>query len=81
MADSTSCPEPKVVVYHPVTGVPEEYHDFLHKDSDEYKRLKESLEASTTGAPEADSATSAVAGLTLNVRLPCSAINIITGAS
>lgn len=41
-------PEPKAVVYHPVTGVPEEFHDFLHKDTDEYKRLKQSREASTS---------------------------------
>lgn len=33
-------PEPLQVVYHPITGVPEEFHDYLHKDSEEYKKLK-----------------------------------------
>lgn len=33
-------PEPKQVVYHPITGVPEEFHEYLHKDSEEYKKLK-----------------------------------------
>ena len=51
MSDST-LPEPKQVVYHPVTGVPEEFHEYLHKDSDEYKRLKQSREASTCDVSE-----------------------------
>jgi hypothetical protein len=65
MADEAgviSAPEPKQVEYHPVTGVPEEFHDYLHKDSDEYKRLKVFIES---GAAEtADK----VAGVSLEVR-------------
>ena len=57
-------PEPKQVVYHPVTGVPEEFHDYLHKDCDEYKRLKQSLEsgeaASTSEATDKLAAASLV---------------------
>lgn len=38
--DAPTAPEPKEVAYHPVTGVPEEFHDYLHKDSEEFKKLK-----------------------------------------
>jgi hypothetical protein len=38
--DGPTLPEPKEVEYHPVTGVPEEFHDYLHKDSEEFKKLK-----------------------------------------
>jgi density-regulated protein DRP1 len=38
---------PLVVAYHPITGIPEEYNDYLPKDCDEYKKLKAS-----TSAPE-----------------------------
>ena len=31
---------PLVVEYHPITGIPEEYNDFLPKDCAEYKALK-----------------------------------------
>ena len=30
----------QAVEYHHVTGVPEEYHDYLPKDTEAYKRLK-----------------------------------------
>lgn len=31
---------PLVVAYHPITGIPEEYNDFLPKDCAEFKALK-----------------------------------------
>jgi hypothetical protein len=60
---SDGLPEPKIVQYHPVTGVPEEFHAFLHKDCDEYKRLKQSTEASTAEATEKMAAASLVRSL------------------
>lgn len=56
-------PEPKQVIYHPVTGVPEEFHEYLHKDCDEYKRLKQSTEAA--GAASTSEATEKLAATTL----------------
>jgi len=38
-----------VVKYHPITGIPEEFNDYLPKDTEEYKRLKAHQEASTAG--------------------------------
>jgi hypothetical protein len=55
---ASTLPQPKAVVYHPVTGVPEEFHDFLHKDSDEYKLLQAAKDtAAATGGD--DTATAA----------------------
>lgn len=62
--DVPTAPEPKEVEYHPVTGVPEEFHDYLHKDSEEYKKLKAFKEA---GGDVADK----VAKTSLEVRLWC----------
>lgn len=61
-AGTASLPEPKQVEYHPVTGVPEEFHDYLHKDSDEYKRLKAYIESGAADAADK------VAGVSLEVR-------------
>jgi hypothetical protein len=41
-------PAPRQVAYHPVTGVPEELHDYLNKESEAYKRLKQSRATSTS---------------------------------
>jgi hypothetical protein len=56
-------PKPRVVAYHPVTGVPEEFHEYLHKDCDEYKRLK----AASTAEAAGDVA-EGVAGISLEAR-------------
>lgn len=55
--------EARAVTYHPVSGVPEEFHDFLHKDCDEYKRLKA---AAASGAP-ADAAADQLSAASLEV--------------
>lgn len=60
MGASDKLPDPVHVEYHPVTGVPEEFHDYLHKDCDEFKALK----GITAPAPAAE-----LAGLTVSVRL------------
>lgn len=39
---------PLVVEYHPVTGIPEEYNDYLPKDCAEFKALKGQAEAGGT---------------------------------
>lgn len=67
---SLPCPAPLVVAYHAVTGVPEEFHEHLHKDSDEYKRLRDSADASTSAAP-ANAVAGDVAALSLEVRPGC----------
>lgn len=51
MGDSEAAagpPAPRQVVYHPVSGVPEEFHDYLNKESEAYKRLKLSRATSTS---------------------------------
>lgn len=65
---SGSMPEPKQVVYHPITGVPEEFHEYLHKDSEEYKKLKAFKETEGDVSDTADK----VAATSLEV---CSAQN------
>lgn len=40
------------VVYHPITGVPEEYNEFLPPDSAEYRQWKASLEGETDHGKE-----------------------------
>jgi density-regulated protein DRP1 len=45
---------PLVVEYHPITGIPDEYNEFLPKDCAEYKALKGL--ASTSAAEAADGA-------------------------
>ena len=52
---------PKLVDYSTVTGIPEEFNDYLPKDSDEYKRWKV---AKQTGAVEGDMANLSVGGST-----------------
>lgn len=50
--DGPTAPEPKEVEYHPVTGVPEEFHDYLHKDSEEFKKLKAFKESGASEVAE-----------------------------
>jgi hypothetical protein len=64
MAKGSDLPAPKQVTYHPVTGVPEEFHEYLHKDSDEYKLLKQSM-ASGGGTASTSEATEKMAATTL----------------
>ena len=40
--------------YHPITGIPEEYNDFLPKDTAEYKALKGLASTPAAGAEGAD---------------------------
>ena len=64
MADEApTAPEPKEVEYHPVTGVPEEFHEYLHKDSEEFKKLKAWKES------EASEITEKVAKTSIEVRI------------
>lgn len=60
MGKGSDLPAPKQVVYHPVTGVPEEFHEYLHKDSDEFKLLKQSM-ASGNGTATTEEATEKMA--------------------
>eukprot|EP01026_Neomeris_dumetosa_P068655 TRINITY_DN67346_c0_g1_i4.p2 TRINITY_DN67346_c0_g1~~TRINITY_DN67346_c0_g1_i4.p2 ORF type:complete len:192 (-),score=39.16 TRINITY_DN67346_c0_g1_i4:207-782(-) len=39
-SDNIQVPEPKVVEYDPITGIPAEFNEFLPKDSIEYKKWK-----------------------------------------
>lgn len=45
---------PLVVEYHPITGIPEEYNDYLPKDCAEFKALKGQAEAGTADGASAD---------------------------
>ncbi len=45
---------PLEVEYHPITGIPEEYNDFLPKDTAEYKALKGLASTPAAGAEGAD---------------------------
>lgn len=63
--EAPNAPEPRQVEYHPVTGVPEEFHDYLHKDSEEFKKLKAFKES---GASLADTVAEKVAKASLEVR-------------
>lgn len=65
---SGSLPEPKQVVYHPITGVPEEFHEYLHKDSEEYKKLK-ALKGSEADVSDAADKVAA-ASLEVRARVP-----------
>lgn len=60
-------PEPQQVAYHPVTGVPEEFHEYLHKDSEEYKKLKAFKGSEADVSDTADK----VASTSLEVRMCC----------
>ena len=58
---------PRLVTYCKITGIPEEYNEFLPKDSDEFKRWKAASSSGAGGtAAGSDEVDAGVSALTLN---------------
>ena len=62
-------PEPQVVEYDPITGVPSEFNEFLPKDCEEYKKWKAAQESGAE-SQVADLKISAAPGEQIEKKLP-----------